>query len=568
MYVTNLKLNKEEFQIYESWKLNEIKNFPNRTILYNLPPLGIGTAEAESLTGYISRLAQEHYLSPIRLLKICFREEDYVPFCIAQNSINSTLASNLNGFSQISESVVKVLQKATFDDDIRYTSLLFWRGKISNHKLLKKWTVWCPLCYEEQKSQNKPIYNKLIWIIEGISVCLIHNTSLAEICPFCKKNMKHLGNKSRPGYCSNCLKWLGINKDGFSRLYNIQNNKGDFWTTKNIAELLVNPYLTCKETNHHKFVWNLANIIEKRYHGNINDFAYENNLWHLSVRRILKSEILPTLEMILRISYSLKISAVDFFNEKSKDIERETYISCISNSKPNKIRELEIFLNEIINETPPLSANETSREMGLPTTWLKRNFPDKYEQIVERYSNYTKQKSSKKSDSEVREILINATEETPPPSLQSIFRSIGCRNTGFIYYQNFPELCRIVADRYKKANRKQFNLEAAEKALELSLKEEPPPSFSEVARRLKCSRGTLNKKFPSLATAVHERYEMYLIISRANNYLDLHKSVKKIILELKQEGQSISANKVRKRLQKRGNDKNFKNIYQQAMSEI
>ncbi|GEM_PF-5397605 len=44
-------------ETYESWDLKKLA-IPSRSRLYQLEPIGIGTPYVESLTGYISRLAE------------------------------------------------------------------------------------------------------------------------------------------------------------------------------------------------------------------------------------------------------------------------------------------------------------------------------------------------------------------------------------------------------------------------------------------------------------------------------------------------------------------------------
>ncbi|WP_373541465.1 hypothetical protein [Chamaesiphon sp.] len=41
---------------------------PHRSILYSIPPIGIGTGDIEDLTSYICRLAEAHCLSIDRLV--------------------------------------------------------------------------------------------------------------------------------------------------------------------------------------------------------------------------------------------------------------------------------------------------------------------------------------------------------------------------------------------------------------------------------------------------------------------------------------------------------------------
>src|SRR2546429_97758 len=51
----------------QHWNIDE-PILPTRSRLYNLEPIGVGTAKVECLTSYISRLAEQHCLSTFAML--------------------------------------------------------------------------------------------------------------------------------------------------------------------------------------------------------------------------------------------------------------------------------------------------------------------------------------------------------------------------------------------------------------------------------------------------------------------------------------------------------------------
>lgn len=213
----------ENNQFYEVWD-TEIPEISPRSILYRLSPVGIGTANVESLSGYISRLAQEHSLSPVVLLKNSVRDLSELPKTLLQNSISAGFAGSLNGFSENTEIIVDILQKATLRDDIYRTTLIPWRKILSKQKLLKNHSAWCPVCFDEQKRNHGIVYEKLLWTFNTVNACRIHEIPLAERCPHCRKKSKVLSGRSRPGYCSGCLKWLGSNLIRFDEFSNFRDD--------------------------------------------------------------------------------------------------------------------------------------------------------------------------------------------------------------------------------------------------------------------------------------------------------------------------------------------------------
>jgi DNA-binding MarR family transcriptional regulator len=397
-------------------------------------------------------------------------------------------------------------------------------------------------------NQNRIIYEKLIWTFEPVKVCLIHQVTLSEICPYCENKLKVLSVKSRPGFCSKCLKWLG--------------SKKEVWIARNVEQMLLkNSQIT------NSFSANLTDLIQQTTNGNINDFAHLTGVWHLSIRRLLKDEVLPTLPMLIDICYPIDFPITELFVEKSNFKEDKKSRNAQKNKQLSK-DEVILVLPTYLIEIPPPSLNEVCRRIGWTTTRFKRHFPNDYGQIVDRYLHSQKDKSTSFSDEEIEEILTNSLSEIPPPSLQSVFRKIGCRNTGYRYYQKFPELCQQISNRYKQANKKVFDIENAELTVKSALKEKPIPSFSEIARRLKCSRENLNKKLPKLSTKYHKKYSDFVKKSSEQNKQEMNEEIRRVINELLNQQESVTENVVRKLLKRKWNDKNFKLAYQEIKLKL
>jgi DNA-binding transcriptional regulator YhcF (GntR family) len=536
----------------------EFPHLLDRSRFYNLEPIGIGTNEVESFSSYISRLALEHLVTPIILIKNSVNSSNKLPQVFRENSLPQIAVANLNGFGETSEKLLNLFEKATFRQDIKFTTLFAWKNRISNHGLLRKNLAWCSYCFQEQLNQNGIIYEKLIWTFETVKGCLIHQVKLSEICSYCQNKLKVLSVKSSPGFCSKCLKWLGsqtiFEKEEIA--------EKEIWIARNVEQmLLINSQIT------NSFSANFANLIQQTTIGNINDFAYLTGVWHLSIRRLLKREVLPTLPMLIDICYPIDFPITELFFEKPKFKEDKKSRNTQKNNSFSKDKVILILPNYLVETTPP-SLNEVCRRIGWTTTRFQRHFPNDYRQIVDRYLQSQKGKSPNFSDGEIEEILNKASKEHPPPSLQSIFRRIGCRNTGYRYYQKFPELCQQISNRYKQANKKVFDLEKAELTLKSALKEKPIPSFSEVARRLKCSRETLNKKLPKLSTKYHKKYAEFLKKSSEQNKQEMNEEIRQVISELINQQESFTENAVRKLMKRKWNDKNFKLAYNEIKLKL
>lgn len=383
--------------------------------------------------------------------------------------------------------------------------------------------------------------------------------------PHCRKKLKVLSGRSYLGFCSKCYGWLGINIRSCSdpwKSYDEYKRKQAFWKAGEIRKLLQKfPYLRIS-TN--CFTGNLNYLIKTVAHGNINNFAYQTGIWHASVRRLLDGS-LPTIEIVLKISHGLDVSPVRLFENKDNSKEAAVKTTPEISGKPINKEEMQSCLNTFLTEAPPPSANEVSRRIGWSTERLKRNFPDEYKQIVEGYSRHARQGVPKISDDAVRQILSEALTREAPPSLQSVFREIGCHNTGYRYYRLFPKLCADIAARYKAANLKAFDIPRATKIINAALKENPPPpSYSEVAERMGCTRENLKKKLPELSKSINQRYKDHTTNLRKENTKQLHETIRKVLLDLQINNSTVSMNKVRKLLPRKWNEAKFKAAYNPA----
>lgn len=103
--------------------------------------------------------------------------------------------------------------------------------------------------------------------------------------------------------------------------------------------------------------------------------------------------------------------------------------------------------------------------------------------------------------------------------------------------------------------------------LKVALQEDPPPSFSQVARKLHCKRGTLDRKLPELSKSLHEKYKNHLNDNQRLNRQELYSSVKVVISELQKDNLPISQNQVKKNLERKWNERKFKEIYQEILNE-
>jgi len=204
----------------ELWSPKPLE-IPKRSLLFSLEPIRVGTLYTESLSSYLCRLAQEHCVTPQKLIVGEIAPEmmgiEY-KFTSTSNNV-STLFSNSdakparNGMREKTISLVQALKELTQRKDLSFSSLLTWKGVINERGLFRQYRAWCPQCNEQWRREKKVIYEPLLWSFREVNICLHHNCMLIDECPFCSSRLPVIANFLKLGFCSRCKDWLGSQQD-------------------------------------------------------------------------------------------------------------------------------------------------------------------------------------------------------------------------------------------------------------------------------------------------------------------------------------------------------------------
>lgn len=281
--------------------------------LFNIQPIGIGTPEVESLTGYIKRLAEAHSVWPVKLFdNEIFPDmgRDYMDIRNIQSTDSNINTTN----SVISESIVRILEEKTCNKNLECLTMIPWKEYFNTRNVFRKNQVWCPACYEESKQLGKPVYEQLIWNFNAVEVCKKHHVRLAQRCPFCSKEVSIIRSRSQIGYCDNCYSWLAT--EGDYKPYP-ENEEWHDWVCNNIGQLLTCCTVT-KELNGQQFSNNVKSIM------NGNSMTQESFVRELN---ICKSKVSrwsvgykPSLNDALKLSFRYGYSLCDIFTNDINSI--------------------------------------------------------------------------------------------------------------------------------------------------------------------------------------------------------------------------------------------------------
>lgn len=174
---------------------------PVRSRLYSLPPIGVGTAEVESLTSYTTRLALAHGVSAgvlmTREIARLMRPGEFEPggyFKVTSQN------HSVNGMDGCAANWISALERLTLRRDLSMLTLRSWQYVLPRIGVMRTTKAWCPHCYE----QDSEPYERLLWSLRAVTVCPKHQISLTRKCPQCSQELKVLRHTGRLSACSRC----------------------------------------------------------------------------------------------------------------------------------------------------------------------------------------------------------------------------------------------------------------------------------------------------------------------------------------------------------------------------
>jgi hypothetical protein len=446
--------------IYELWDL-ELPAIPERSTLFHLKPIGVGTPDVESLTSYVKRLAIAHNVSPRMLILSEIAPLLDTGYVLGRHNkslekIYGQRTHALNGTGKMAESLVKALALRTLCSGLHFLTMLTWRDVISQKHLIRRHQAWCPFCYQEWHQNNQTLYEPLYWSFTAINICFKHHQRLIDRCPHCLEQFPPLSGQTRPGYCQKCVGCLGDipkNQAIVNLNLSIEELPWQTFVANNIVELIIFAPSLKSSPSPEGIKQNIVACINNIFWANLRKFARLVDLLSSLLNSLINNNQSHELNNILKITYNLEISLLDFFLKSPGTILANLPIrnSAQSNNYRKQQRKKQNFkhsdldkaqhiLSEALKELPPPSINEIAKRIGCHCSTIRSNFPDLSAEIITKYHHYKKK--------DLQEKLEAALNEEPPRPLLNIYQSLGYKSSDRLY-SLFPKICYQISKRYK-----------------------------------------------------------------------------------------------------------------------
>lgn len=507
---------------------------PPRSRLYHLEPSGLGTPYGESLTSYVSRLAEAHRL-PVRKLFV----HEIMP-CLDRtyplsgiSGIISDGARLLNGKDRRARDWVQALETLTMTGGLSFLTMLPWTNVLSSVNLLRPVRAWCPACYEQWQQTGKVIYDPLLWNLRMVTVCLHHQRRLQFHCPHpdCQKSLPLItprGSMACCPYCERGLATLSSENLADNQPFQEAEWRWQQWVSNAVGELIATAPTLSEPPAQERIAAVISACVQQMEQGQMQPLARLLAVPYSRLRTWRQGGA-TRIDLLLDFCYRLDVSPLHFLVGPIDDIMLKTRQLVIAKAaqQSSDIDRLGAALELILNqaEDPPPRLQDVTTRLGCSYHHLQRYFPDLCQAITQRHQAY--QQSQKRALQQTLLAILTGREE-PPPSMLEVGRRLGYTSSNL--YARFPELCRAISKRYQAYQQTKAKssflagqpalsgeptiplpLDQLQSVLEaiLAANETPPPSISQVANRFGYTRDQLRYRFPELCRVLSRQAQHY-----------------------------------------------------------
>ncbi len=397
--------------IYEEWDLSLIQ-MPTRSTLYALEPIGVGTAFVESLTSYLTRLAEAHGVFPgVLVNKVIAPQGQSISPHRGRQTLFMTDGRKshlLNATGIRANRLVRILGALTTRANLHFLTLLPWSEVMYVRGLLRATKAWCSVCYEEQRTNGQVVYDPLIWGFQDVSTCSLHQRQLSLRCPYqdCLRVLPPLAWRSRAGYCSMCGRWLGKPHASATEQIVDVDTEEDWiwhrWVNSMIGDLLAVAWNVSSVPSRTRVAEALSICVHQSHGKSVSEFAHELGVTRATAQHWFSHQKLPQMDMLLRICSVLGISLCEFLLNDLTTLcprihegaskKRLTPLSKWKAKPLDQEQTRQMLLDILVEKVePPPSVKQVARQLGYDPHVLYKCDKATCRAISARYLEYVRQ---------------------------------------------------------------------------------------------------------------------------------------------------------------------------------
>ncbi|MFM0215457.1 TniQ family protein [Paraburkholderia caledonica] len=178
--------------------------------MFRISPAGIGSGGVEQISSFAMRFAEAMAVSFADFFRELVAPRLYKKKRRPQR-VSVVSKGVIDGMTRTAAEWVAALEDVASVGDLSTCTLLPFAGAIGPRRLVTTNRRWCPICLQEMADNGtRPVYEPLVWRLEEVTVCPVHNMRLVSECPECKcGGQVPLVFNARVGCCRHCGAWMG-----------------------------------------------------------------------------------------------------------------------------------------------------------------------------------------------------------------------------------------------------------------------------------------------------------------------------------------------------------------------
>lgn len=402
--------------------------FPPRSRLVRLAPMGIGTAFRESLGSYYMRLADAHSLQPTTMAwDLAFPERGK----LYQGFEDAWKRPYFNGIGDPTQEWVTRLEALTLAEGLGSLTMGFLRGRVSTRGLVCAKARWCPACFKEDAQQGIP-YARLLWTFAAVTCCPRHLTRLVERCGCGADGTRATGMaKCLPYICVRCSCDLGSMVDldqGMATSKEIRH-------AKLVADLLVSELALGGRPPDRDIANFLDESITRHAEGKAAGLARLLGVGKSTFHGWIHRGHFPDFSQIITIAEAHGCSIDDVLCGRSQAVTRNPMVllserKVASSGTTRCPRRLDWDaiterLNEFLQADKPITLIEAGRRLGIAPETLRHNKPELCVAIASRWREWhiaTARVRGMELEEQVRGIAHGLVEKGVRPTWRAVLR--------------------------------------------------------------------------------------------------------------------------------------------------
>lgn len=366
----------------------------------------------ESVTSYISRLANAHSVSCSKLMR------KMIAPLMAGGRLKSrarasdlfrTTGNSFNGFGVASRRSVEALMLLTHEPRIRDLNLQFLEGYVFGQGMLKTIQAWCPECLFDWQRNQEQLYLPLAWNISAFRVCPFHQVYLVDRCPHCSAQRPALNRLQQLGHCPACHQFLGTPSESPDRP---PTYPWDLAASAMVLDLLNQGRERLRRLPFNGFSQNVKSILNRHFSGNQAKMAAILNIDRFTIRKWTAGEQLPKLGYFLWLAYRFGQRPIDLLTVNGVSPESFCVRSFGDESndafirfkvRPSKNAIVGTMLDSLIvnPEDPPPSLATIAKRLETHITSISTQFPKQAAILKQRHKTYREGKKDQRERAEV-----------------------------------------------------------------------------------------------------------------------------------------------------------------------